>query len=131
LLQQVIDAVGLQRGLVVHPARAERHVGQGAPALIADLGELDGVLLLLPGHERPPAGPARLWAADLDLAAVGVQPDPAGGGIGEHVGQRVQPRASRGGIAPPGQQRADLPHGEGDRGPVHPVHLCQRGVRDL
>jgi len=53
------------------------------------------------------------------------------GGIGEHVRQRVQPRASRGGIAPPGQQRPDLPDRAGDRGAVHAVHHRQRGVRDL
>ena len=36
-----------------------------------------------------------------------------------------------GGIAPPGQQRPDLAHRAGHRGPVHPVHDRQRGVRDL
>ena len=40
---------------------------------------------------------ARLRAADLDLAAVGPQPDAAGGGVGEYVRQRVQPR--RAGVA--------------------------------
>lgn len=69
--------------------------------------------------------------AGLDLAAVQVQPDAAGGGVGEHVGQGVQPRAGWGGIAPPGQQRPDLAHRAGHRGPVHPVHDRQRGVRDL
>ena len=121
----------LQRGLVVHPAGAECHVGQGAAPFVADLGELDGVLLLLAGYERPPPGPARLRAADLDLAAVGPEPDTAGGGVGEYVRQRVQPLAGRGGITPPGQQRADLAHGAGDRGPVHAIHHRQRGVRDL
>jgi hypothetical protein len=115
----------------MHPSRPECHVGQRPAALVADLGELDGVLLLLAGHERPPARPVRLRAADLDLAAVQPQPDPAGGGIGEHVRQGMQPRPGRGGISPPGQQRPDLPHGAGHRGPVHPVHLRQRGVRDL
>ena len=80
-------------------------------------------------NARRPA--ARLRAADLDLAAVGPQPDAAGGGVGEYVRQRVQPRAGRGGITPPGQQRADLAHGAGDRGPVHAIHHRQRGVRDL
>src|SRR5512135_1408069 len=120
LLQQVIDAVGLQCGLVVHPPRPERAVPQGAPALVADLGELDRVGLLLAGHERPPPGPARLRAADDDLAAVDPQPDAMGGGIGEHVSQGVQPRPGRGGISPAGQQRPDLVHGAGHRGAVHP-----------
>jgi len=53
-------------------------------------------------NARPPAGPAGGRAADLDLAAVQPQADAAGGGVGEHVGQRVQPRAGRGGVTPPG-----------------------------
>ena len=73
----------------------------------------------------------RRGAADLDLAAVDPQRDPAGGGAGEHVGQGGQPLALRGGIPPPGQQRPDLPHGAGHRGAVHAVHHRQRGVRDL
>jgi len=50
-------------------------------------------------RERPPPGPVRPGAADLDLAAVDPQLDPACGGIGEHVSQRGKPRALRGGVA--------------------------------
>ena len=81
-------------------------------------------------NARRPGRPAfgrRTW---ISLPS-GPQPDAAGGGVGEYVRQRVQPGAGRGGITPPGQQRADLAHGAGDRGPVHAIHHRQRGVRDL
>ncbi len=131
LLEQVVDAVSLQGGLVVLAAGPERGVQKGPPAVVADLGELDGVHLLLAGDERPPPGAARRGAADLDLAAVEPQRDPAGGGVGEHVGERAEPPALGGGVSPAGQQRPDLPHGAGHRAAVHAVHLRQRGVRDL
>ena len=129
--EQVVDAAGLQRGLVVAAAGPECAVPEGAAVLVADLGELDGVHFLLAGDERSPSGPARRGAADLDLAAVEPQRDPAGGGVGEHVGQGGKPLALRGGVSPVGQQRPDLVHGAGHRGPVNPEHDRQGGVRDL
>ena len=56
-LEQVADAVGLQRRLVMHAARPERAGPQGGTGLVGDDGGLLGVLLLLPRDERP--GPGR------------------------------------------------------------------------
>ena len=67
-------------------------------------GGFDGVLFLLAGHERPPAGPVGSGPADLDLGAVQPDGDSFGGGVGEHVGQGVQALSGRCGEAPVGQQ---------------------------
>src|SRR5260370_22242366 len=76
--EQVGDALGSDRGLVVHAARAERPRPQGAPLLVGDDGGLLGVHLLLAGDERLPAGLVRAGAADLDLGALAAEIDSAG-----------------------------------------------------
>src|ERR1039457_2610288 len=73
--EQVVDAAGLQRGLVVAAAGPERPVPQGPAVLVADLGELDGVHLLLAGDERPPSWPVRRGGGGPDIAAVAPAPD--------------------------------------------------------
>ena len=130
LLQQVIDAVGAQRGLVVHPAGRICTSARVRPRSSLILVNLMVFCFFLPEtNARRPGRPAfggRTW-----ISLPSSRPDAAGGGVGEYVRQRVQPQAGRGGITPPGQQRADLAHGAGDRGPVHAIHHRQRGVRDL
>jgi hypothetical protein len=117
----------------VHPAGPERAQPQQPAVLVADRGGLDGVLLLLAGHERPPPGPARRGAAHLHLSAVDPQLHALGSGVGEHIGQRPQPQPglARHREPAPGQQRPDLSHRAGDGGAVHAVEHRQRGVRQL
>jgi hypothetical protein len=93
LAQQVFDALGLGGGLVVHAARAYRPSPQGAALAVGDGGGLDGVLLLLAGDERPPPRAVGAWPAHRGLGPVNAQLDAVGGGVGEHVGQGVQPHA--------------------------------------
>jgi hypothetical protein len=50
--QQLGDALGVDRGLVVRAARAHRPGPQGAALAVADHGGLEGVLLALAGDER-------------------------------------------------------------------------------
>jgi hypothetical protein len=69
----------------------------------------------------------------LGLGAVDPQVDPVGGGVGDHIRQRVQSHA-RGigdGEATAGQQRSDLVHPAGDGGPVDPVQHGQGLVGQL
>jgi hypothetical protein len=131
--EQVGDALGPHRGLVVHPPRPERPGPQGAAFLIGDHGGLLRVHLLLARHERAPSRLARARAPDLYFRAVEPQRDAAGGGIGEHVSQGPQPDAGLSGHGEPagGQQRPDLADRAGDRGPVDLVQLGQRRVREL
>lgn len=89
--QRLLDSLGLDGGLVVHPVRSHRPRPQGAALTVGDGGGLDRVLLALAGHKRPPAGPDGPGPADLGLGAVDAQFDPVGGGVGEHVGQGAQP----------------------------------------
>jgi hypothetical protein len=56
LVQQLGDALGVDRGLVVRAVRAHRPGPQGAALAVADHGGLEGVLLALVGDERAPAG---------------------------------------------------------------------------
>ena len=79
--------------------------------------------LHLARDERPPSGPARLRPADLHLGAVGAQGDAFGGGVGEDIGQRMQPQARVAGHreAAGRQQRPDFLDGPGDGGAVHAV----------
>jgi hypothetical protein len=63
--QQVFDPLRAQRGDIVHPAGPERAQPQQPPVPVADRGGLDGVLLLLAGHERVPVGRHGCPAADL------------------------------------------------------------------
>src|SRR5215470_4383543 len=53
-LQQVFDAFGADRGHVVHAAGPERAQPQQPALTVTDRRGLDGVLLLLARHERPP-----------------------------------------------------------------------------
>lgn len=132
LLEQVADSLGLDRGLVVHPAGPERPGPQRAAVRPGDDGGLLGVLPALAGDERPAAGPARPGAADLHLGAVHPQLHAVRGGVGEHVGQGPQPHAGAGhGEAPRGEQGPDLVHGPGDGGPVHVVEHGQHSVGEL
>jgi hypothetical protein len=101
LAQQVFDAVGLGRGLVVHGARAYRPCPQGPAVAVADGGGLDGVLLVLAGDERPPPRAVGTRPADLGLGAVDAQFDPLGSSVGDHVRQGVQPHAGASGTAKP------------------------------
>ncbi len=125
--------VHLDRGLVVHPAWSYRAGPKGPAWAVADGGGLDRVLLALPGDECPPPDPVGPWPPDLGLGAVDAELDPAAGGVGEHVGQGVQPHAGRvgDGEAALGQQRSDLMDGAGDGGAVNPVQHRQRLVWEL
>jgi hypothetical protein len=87
LPQQILDALGAQRGDIVYPAGPERPQPQQPARPVADRGGLAGVLLLLAGHERPPPGPARRGPAHLHLGAIDAQPHPLGRGVGEHISQ--------------------------------------------
>jgi hypothetical protein len=93
-------------------------------------GGLDGVLFELAGDERLAAWASLSGAADADLGGVDAQGDAFGRGVGEHVGQGVQPCPA--GAAEPrrGEQRADLCDGAGDSGPVDVVRDRESGVRD-
>jgi hypothetical protein len=101
------------------------------PALVADLGEFDGVHPLLTGHERPARGPVRRGSADLKFAAFDPLRDPAGGGVGDNVGQAEKPQTLRSGISPVDRRRLDLVHGAGHRGQADAGHRRQRSVWDL
>ena len=81
----------------------------------------------------PPSGPASPGPADLDPGAVGAQGDAFGGGVGEDIGQGMQPQARVAGHreAAGRQQRPDLLDGPGDGRAVHAVEHRQRGVREL
>lgn len=72
-------------------------------------------------------------AADLGLGAVDAQRDPFGCGIGEDIGQRMQPkpRPVGDGETPRGQQRTDLADRPGDGGPLQAVELREGDVREL
>jgi hypothetical protein len=106
---------------------------QQAASFVADDGGLAGVLFLLAGHKRPPAGSVGFRSADLDLGAVDAQFDAFGGSVGEHVGQGPQAQAGCAWYSEPagGQQRADLTDRPGDRGPVDSVEQAQGGVWEL
>lgn len=71
------DALGAHGGLLVHPAWPDHPAEQRPPLAVAERGGLDGVLLLLAGHERPATG-----AADL--------PDRCGHGGAVHAVQLGQ-----------------------------------------
>jgi len=133
LLKEAGDALGLNGGLVVHAPGAERAGPQGAAVLVGDDGGLRGVLLFLARDEGAAAGLAGAGAPDLHFGAVQAQGDAAFGGVGEHVGQGLQPDAGLFGHGEPagGQQRADLPDRPADRGAVHPVQDGKRSVREL
>src|SRR6266536_3374891 len=91
--QQVFDAFGAHGGGVVHAARTGRPCPQHPAVAVADHGRLDRVLLLLARHERLAAGPVGPRSAHLHLRAVDPQGDALGSGVGEHVGQGLQPDA--------------------------------------
>ena len=74
-------------------------------------------------------GSTRAGSADLDLGAVQPHNQSFGRGVGQHVGQGVQPHPRRGGEAPAGQQRGDLTYRGGDGGAVHAVEHRQSLVR--
>jgi hypothetical protein len=82
-----------------------------------------GVLLALARHERPPSWSVRPRPANLGLGGVEAQLDPAGVGVGDHVGQgpQAQARLARDGKAAGGQQRPDLVDRASDGRAVHPV----------
>ncbi|MGH3159222.1 MAG: hypothetical protein ACRDNF_21975, partial [Streptosporangiaceae bacterium] len=79
------------------------------------------------GDERPPPGPVHPGPADLYFSAVDPQFEVLGGGIGEHIGQGVQPQPGMGGHSEAAgrQQRPDLADGPGDRGPVDLVEQAR------
>ena len=85
------------------------------------------------GHERTPAGAARLRTPDPYLGAVQAQLNTLRGGVGEDVGQRVQTqsRLARDSEAPGSEERADLMDGPRDGGAVHAVEDGEGGVRKL
>jgi hypothetical protein len=83
LAEQVSDPLGLDGGLIVHPAGPHRATPQRPALLIGDDGGLDSVLLALARDERPPADPVRPWTADLRLGGVDAELDAAGGGVGD------------------------------------------------
>jgi hypothetical protein len=62
----VLEVVTAERAQLQQPARP-----------VADRRGLDGVLLFLPVHKRPPTGPTRLGPADLRFRAVDPQPHPS------------------------------------------------------
>src|SRR5262249_40761281 len=70
LIEQVIDAFGAYGGLVVHTPGSSRPDPHRSSFRVGGDGGLDRVLLLLAGHEGPPAGSVRFGAADLELGAV-------------------------------------------------------------
>ncbi|KUM96024.1 hypothetical protein AQI95_42785 [Streptomyces yokosukanensis] len=139
------DALGADRGLVVHAAGPHGAGVQGAPLLVADRGGLDGVLPTFAGDQRPPSWTVRLRTSHLGLSTVDPQRDVLRFGVGEHVGQGAQPQsgATWHSKTTLGQQRADLvdppadgrrsnlvDHGQGlvgqtgaqmDQGGQHPV----------
>jgi hypothetical protein len=57
--EQVLDAVGAQRGDIMHPPRPERSQPQQPALAVADRGGLDGVLLLPDTNARRLARPTR------------------------------------------------------------------------
>ncbi|MGW0626258.1 hypothetical protein, partial [Streptomyces sp. NPDC002758] len=60
MFEEGLDPLGLDRRLIMHTARPDR-AGPQSPALsVGDDGGLLGVLPHLAGHERTPAGAARL-----------------------------------------------------------------------
>jgi hypothetical protein len=115
LAKQVLDPLGLDRGLVVHPARPHRARPQRAALAVADRGGLDRVLLALARHERAPPRPLGTRPADLRRSAVHAQLDPVRGGVGDPIRQGPQPHAGLPGDREParGQQRPHLPHRAG------------------
>jgi hypothetical protein len=132
-LEQVADALGFQRGLVVLAAGPEGPRPQRAALLVGDDGGLLGVLPHLPGDERPAAGLVRPRASDPDLGAVDPQFHAFGSGVGEDIGQRTKPHIGTcgHGEAAGREQRADLVDGAGDRGAVHSVEQSEGGMRKL
>jgi hypothetical protein len=96
------DASGLSE---TRPAR---------PVVVGGDGGLDGVLVALAADECLAAWASLLGPADPDLGGVHAQGDALGGGVGEQVGQGVQPGPGRGGATTAGEQRTDLGAGAGD-----------------
>jgi hypothetical protein len=107
-VEEVVDAFGAYGGLVVLPAGADGSGPQRPAVGVGGDGGFDGVLLLLAGHERSPAGPVWLGSADLDFGAVQADGDSFGCGVGQDVGEVVQALPGRGGEASVGQQWPDL-----------------------
>src|SRR6266516_2376865 len=131
--EQVLDALGLDCGLVVHPAWSDRAGPKGAAGAVADGGDLDGVLLALARDKRPPPTPVGPGSADLGLGPVKAQLDAAGGGVGEHVRQGPQAHARHAGDgeASLGQQWSELVDRAGDGVAVHAIQHRQRLVGQL
>jgi hypothetical protein len=107
--QQVGDALGLDRGLVVHAARAHRPGPQGAALAVADHGGLEGVLLALAGDERAPAGSVGAGPADLGLGAVVAQLHAVGRRVGDHIRQGPQPPRGLAGDGKPARGQGAVP----------------------
>ena len=108
---------------------------QQPPLAIADGGRLDGVRLLLAGHERAAAGPVRPPPADLDLGAVDAQVHAL-----RRRRRRTRPpacaaaaRGSPGTAKPRGPPAAAGSHATARviGGAVHPVEQREGGVREL
>ena len=99
--EQVFDAVGAQRGDVVHPAGPERAQPQQPPVPSLTAVELMVFRFFWPDTNARRPGPARPGAAHLHLGAVDLQLDALGGGVGEHISQRLQPQPGLAGHANP------------------------------
>jgi hypothetical protein len=84
-------------------------------------------------HEGAAAGLARAGAPDRHFGSVQAQRDTAGGGVGEHVSQGLEPDAGLAGHGEPagGRQRPDLPDRAGDGGAADAVQRGQGLVREL
>src|SRR6266545_178514 len=131
--EQVLDPLGLDRRLIMHPTGPHRPSPQRPTLAVADGGGLDGVLLALAGDERPPPRLVGPWPSDLGLGPVKAQLDPLRRGVGEHVGQGPKAHAGHAwdGEAAAGQQGSDLVDGAGDGGAVHPAQHRQGLVGQL
>jgi hypothetical protein len=131
LSEQVGDALGPHRSLVVHAPGAERARPQGTALLVGDDGGLLRVLLFLARYERAASGLARARASHLHFRPVEAQFDAMGRGVGEHVGQGAQPHVGLAGHGEPAgrEQRPDLPDRAGDRGTVDAIQdgQCRMG----
>jgi hypothetical protein len=110
VVEQVVDALGLQRGLslIVHTAWPYGTGPQQPAGLVADDRALDGVAALGAADERFAAGPSGLWAAHGDVGGVDAQVEAGGLGVGQDVGEGAQPwSAVAGGVSACGDQRSD------------------------
>jgi hypothetical protein len=127
LAQELLDALGLDRGLIVHATRTDRPSPQGPAAAVAGRGGLDGVLFGFAGHQRAASGPVGSRSADLGLGAVDAQLHAVGGGVADHIGQGPQPHTGHVGDCEPagGQERPDLTDGAGHGGTVDPIEHRQ------